>query len=140
MNTFLTNIIEKIEASKYSLPVVYGGIIVLIIINLTHLIGASKMTGDKVYSVNIRGEISEYTIVEKRGWGPQNGCDILVEDKQGNVYSGSSKDYFLIKREALLNAKKRTEGFIEIHEATLCSSRKALKVIIEQLIDLGAEE
>lgn len=90
----------------------------------------------KVYFVSTDGQLKEYTIVNKKDWGntaPQAGCDILIKDDRGLIYSGSTTSYLPSKKEALEKAEKRGLSFVNTYKNLLETYQEALNNIQDQL-------
>lgn len=93
----------------------------------------------KVYFVDIKGKLSEFTIIEREGMSPASGCDFLIEDEKGFIYSGSYKSYFATKKEALQEAEKRFLKWAAQSEERLFKEKLALEYVQIQLLDLQSK-
>lgn len=81
----------------------------------------------KMYFIDIRGQLHEYTKVEHvKGIAPADGCDILIRDVTGYINSAKSSHYFASIAEAVADFEARQLRYIERSEQTLAAERAAL--------------
>ncbi len=92
--------------------------------------------GQKLYFVDTAGNVSEHITVNPPMQAPCRGCDLLVKDKYGHIYSGDSKSYLKSKAVALKKAKETNEKYLKSHLAFAKRQRKILKNIESQLNNL----
>lgn len=81
----------------------------------------------KKYFITTTGEILEYELYSSTSMAPQKGCDILIKNEHGHVYSGNSSYYLDSVEEAAQRWIEKQLLYIEQAAARLSSDVAALR-------------
>ncbi|MEB3214423.1 MAG: hypothetical protein VKL39_23955 [Leptolyngbyaceae bacterium] len=94
----------------------------------------------KKYFVSTRGDINEYEVHKSDSVRPQDGCDMLVRDKHGHVYSASSSVYFDTVEEAAQRWVEQQKLYIDRLTSRLSSEVAALRNLQANLRSFNSGE
>jgi hypothetical protein len=90
----------------------------------------------KVYFITINGNLSQYTKLEPHehvGITPVEGCDMIIRNDHGHVFSADSRSYYATIEEAVAAFTERQRGYIDQTEQTLVRERNALDLALSHL-------
>lgn len=91
----------------------------------------------KLYFITIHGNLSQYTKLEPHehiGITPAKGCDMIIRNDHGHVFSASSKSYFTSIDDAVASFAERQRSYIAQTERKLEQERAVLDHALSHLV------
>jgi hypothetical protein len=89
----------------------------------------------KLYFIDIRGRMHEYTKVEHASsMAPIDGCDMLIRDGTGRIYSARSSSYFHTAEEAVANFRSKQLRYIDQSDEQMKKAGNVLGIAIHDSI------